>query len=314
MKRNMKIILCLAAVLVLMITQWGARSKNLAYIDFSEEDPSASVEISNLQTDEGERPLRIAVCPIISRSNTIESYRVITDYISEKFEREVVLIQRESYAEISSLLANGGVDIAFFASGAYNSYAGSEKIEPLVMQVRFGVPYYYSYIIVSKDSNIKTLEDLKGKTFAFTDPLSFSGYLAPTQMLRQINQKPESFFRNYTFTYSHEKALRAVADKVVDGAAIGSYVYNYSNENNDGLTEMVKIVATSEKNGTGPVVARKSLGENQIKALRDIFINMHKETKIQAALENLLVDRYVEPELDLYEYQRSIINEMGTEE
>jgi phosphonate transport system substrate-binding protein len=310
----MKIIICLAAVLVLLITQWGTSSKNLAYIDFSEEDSPGSVEISRLQTDEGERPLRVAVCPIISQRNTIESYRVITDYISQKFKRETVLIERVSYSEISSLLANGGADIAFLASGAYTAYTGSEKIETLVTQVRFGVPYYYSYIIVSEDSNVKTLNDLKGKTFAFTDPLSFTGYLAPTHMLRQINQKPESFFRNYTFTYSHEKALKAVANKVIDGAAIGSHVYNNSKENKDGLTEMVKIVATSEKAGIGPVVVRKGLGENQIKVLRNIFLNMHKETKLQAALENLLVDRYVEPEPDLYNYQRSIINEMGTEE
>jgi phosphonate transport system substrate-binding protein len=310
----MKIILCLVALLVLIITQWGTSSKNLAYIDFSERDSSGSVEISSLKTDEGERPLRVAVCPIMSQRNTIESYRVITDYISQKFEREIVLIERVSYAEISSLLANGGADIAFLGSGVYTSYTGSEKIETLVTQVRFGVPYYYSYIIVSKDSNVKTLKDLKGKTFAFTDPLSFTGYLAPAYMLRQINQKPESFFRNYTYTYSHEKALKAVANKVVDGAAIGSHVYNESKENKDGLAEMVKIVATSGKAGIGPVVVRKGLGENQIKVLRDIFLNMDKETKLQAALEDLLVDRYVEPEPDLYEYQRSIINEVGTEE
>jgi phosphonate transport system substrate-binding protein len=133
-------------------------------------------------------------------------------------------------------------------------------------------------------------------------------------MLRQTNEKPESFFSNYIYTYSHEKALKAVANKVIDGASIGSHVYYDSKEKKDGLTDMVKIVETSEKSGIGPVVARKALGENKLKELKDIFLAMHKEPELEDALKILLVDRYDEPEPDLYEYQRNIIQEMGLKE
>jgi phosphonate transport system substrate-binding protein len=312
--RNTKIILCLITTFILLIMSGCTYSSDTAYIDFEEKDDSQSAEISSAQTADGEKPLRIAVCPIISQKNTIESYRTISSYISKKLGEETTLIERKSYAEINALLANGGADIAFLASGAYISYTGAEEIEPLATQVRFGVPYYYSYIIVSKDSNVQSLKGLRGKTFAFTDPLSFSGYLVPIHMLRQTNEKPESFFSNYIYTYSHEKALKAVANKVIDGASIGSHVYYDSKEKKDGLTDMVKIVEISEKSGIGPVVARKALGGNKLKKLKDIFLAMHKEPELEEALKILLVDRYDEFEPDLYEYQRNIIQEMGLKE
>jgi phosphonate transport system substrate-binding protein len=85
-------------------------------------------------------------------------------------------------------------------------------------------------------------------------------------------------------------------------------------EKKDGLTDMVKIVEISEKSGIGPVVARKALGGNQLKKLKDIFLSMHKEPELEEALKILLVDRYGEFEPDLYEYQRNIIQEMGSRE
>lgn len=314
MVRSIKNILCLVTILLVLIMSGCTYSKGEAYIDFREKDEERNAEVNSTQTNYGEKPLRIAVCPIISQQDTIEAYRIISSYISKKLGKETILIERKSYAEINVLLANGGADLAFLASGAYISYTGIEDIEPLVMQVRFGVPYYYSYIIVSKDSNVQTLKDLRGKTFAFTDPLSFSGYLVPIHMLRQINEKPESFFSNYIYTYSHEKAMKAVANKVIYAAAVGSHVYYDSREKKDGIAEKLKIVAVSEKSGIGPVVARKDLGESQIKVLRDIFLTMHKEPELKDALKNLLVDWYVEPEPDLYEYQRNIIREMGSKE
>jgi phosphonate transport system substrate-binding protein len=281
------------------------------YIDFSSTSPTESTVFGQFDPDVSKNTLRIAVCPTLSQHNTIDAFRAISGYISQKLGRDTILLEKKSYTEINVLLANGGADLAFLANGAYNSYDSIGDIEPLVMQVRFGVPYYHAYIIVPADSTVETLQGLRGKTFAFTDPLSFSGYLVPVHMLRQIDETPESLFSNYIFTYSHEKALLAVANKVVDGAAIGSHVYSESMEKQDGLADQVKIIAISEKSGTGPVVVRKSLGEDVIAQLKEIFLSMDQEPELENALKDLLVDRYVEPIEELYDFPRSIIAELN---
>jgi len=286
-------------------------SGNRPYIDLQKTNPPESTPSDSQQTADPSGSLRIAVSPTLSQNDTIKAFREISLYLGSKLGRSVVLLEKKSYSEINVLLANGGADLAFMANGAYNAYAQMDEIEPLVMQVRFGVPYYYSYIIVPKDSPAEKLEDLRGKTFAFTDPLSFSGYLVPVYMLKQIGEKPENLFSNYIFTYGHQKALQAVANKVVDGAAIGSHVYCESVEKKDGLADLVKIIGISEKSGTGPVVVRKSLGAENIQILKEAFLHMHEEASLADAMATVLVDYYVEPDISLYEFPRKIIEELS---
>ncbi|MDW7656763.1 MAG: phosphate/phosphite/phosphonate ABC transporter substrate-binding protein [Bacillota bacterium] len=309
-RMSLAVMFALVILLTAILLSGCSGKTGRPYIDFSSTNPTESTGYGQFDPDISKNPLRIAVCPTLSQHNTIDAFRAISGYISRKLGRDAVLLEKKSYIEINVLLANGGADLAFLANGAYNSYDSIGDIEPLVMQVRFGVPYYHAYIIVPADSTVETLQGLRGKTFAFTDPLSFSGYLVPVHMLRQIDETPESLFSNYIFTYSHEKALLAVANKVVDGAAIGSHVYSESLEKQDGLADQVKIIAISEKSGTGPVVVRKSLGEDIIAQLKDIFLSMDQEPELESALKDLLVDRYVEPIEELYDFPRSIIAEL----
>lgn len=297
----------LLLIVIGIFVSCNSKSSEIIYIDF--EDTVAIDKIINNQEDE-ELPLRIAVYPVLSQKVTIEAYRLIAQKISLELNREVALIVRKSYAEINVLLANGGVDIAFLASGAYASYTGHEDIELLAMQERFGVPYYYSYIIVPRDSQAENLENLKGHTFAFTDPLSFSGKIALIYMLEQIGEKPETFFSNYIYTYGHQNSLEAVANKVVEGASIGSLVYDNAKLNNKELADKVKIIGISQKNGTGPVVARKALGKEEIKTLKRVFLHLHEDSEMKEALEILLIDKYIEPQMELYNHSKTILYEL----
>lgn len=306
-----KTLICLLACLALAILPGCQLSGNRPYIDLQKTNPPESTPSDSQPTADPSGSLRIAVSPTLSQNDTIKAFREISLYLGGKLGRSVVLLEKKSYTEINVLLANGGADLAFMANGAYNAYAQMDEIEPLVMQVRFGVPYYYSYIIVPKDSPAEKLEDLRGKTFAFTDPLSFSGYLVPVYMLKQIGEKPENLFSNYIFTYGHQKALQAVANKVVDGASIGSHVYCESVEKKDGLADQVKIIGVSEKSGTGPVVVRKSLGAENIQILKEAFLHMHEESGLADAMATVLVDYYVEPDISLYEFPRKIIEELS---
>lgn len=306
-----KMLLCALVMIGLACLPGCQAAGNRPYIDLQKTNPPESSVSASDTTANGSGTLRIAVSPTLSQNETINAFREIALYLGDRLGRSAVVLEKKSYSEINVLLANGGADLAFLANGAYNAYSQVDEIEPLVMQVRFGVPYYYSYIIVPKDSKAEKIEDLRGKTFAFTDPMSFSGYLVPVYMLKQIGEKPENLFSNYLFTYSHQKALQAVANKVVDGAAIGSHVYCESAEKKDGLADQVKIIAISEKSGTGPVVVRKSLGAENIQILKEAFLHMHEEASLTDALATVLVDYYVEPDETLYEFPRRIIEALS---
>src|SRR5438270_9550460 len=79
---------------------------------------------------------------------------------------------------------------------------------------------YKSQILVRSDSGITDLNGLKGKKFAFVDPISASGYLFPLNLVKaKTGQDPKSFFASTIFAGGHDKAALAVYSGQVDGAA-----------------------------------------------------------------------------------------------
>ncbi|HDX9589882.1 TPA: phosphate/phosphite/phosphonate ABC transporter substrate-binding protein [Bacillus pseudomycoides] len=251
--------------------------------------------------DEKPSPVRIAISSVLSPTDTIMYYRKIADYIGEKLHRPVILIQRKSYNEISMLMINGGADIAILSTGAYITYKHVEGLEAIAMQERMGVPYYYGYVVVHRENEISDINDLRGKNVAFTDPTSYSGYIFVRKKLAELSETPEHFFGRYVFTYNHESSLGAVINKVVDAAAVDSLVFERTKRQNPELVKDLKIIAKTEPIGTGPVVVRSNLPDEEKKIIKESFIFMHEQEPIKSAFQGLFIDRFVPFEPKLYE-------------
>ncbi len=275
------------------------------YIDFREVETPPAVSAVNADS----QALRVAISSVLLPQDTVLYYRSIASFLAWHLNKPAILIQRKSYAEIALLLLNGGADIAFFSSGEYASYSGFDEIEMLASQQRMGLPYYQGYIIVPQDSGISEIAELKGKTVAFTEPLSYSGYTFLVHILRQRNQTPETFFGRYIYTYSHDKSFRAVANKVVDAAPITRLVYDRAKQKQPELVEAVKIIAASPPAGIGPVVAGKSVSQGQREILRKALLTMHEKPHMTPALQGLLIDRFVPPQPELFEPIRRMLRE-----
>ena len=270
------------------------------YLDFKK--VAATPIASALSNDK--QALRIVVFSILLPQETIVHYRTIANYLGEKIQRPVILIQRKSYAEMAVLLLNGGADLAFFSSGGYNSFRNVGEMEVLASQQRLGQPYNQGFLLVAKDSEVKNLSDLRGKTIAFSDPLSYSGYAFLAEMLKEQQETPENFFGRYIYTYNHEKSFRAVATRLVDAVAVTSLIYYRAKIKSPEFAESVKIIAVSPPFGAGPVVVGKSVNAAQREALRKSLLTMHEDPRGKAALDGLMIDRYIPANLEYYEPKR----------
>ncbi len=237
--------------------------------------------------------LKIAVSAIISPKQTFIYYREILDYISRKMGVPVELVQRDTYAEVNNLVRDNEITAAFVCSGAYIDGHKEFGMELLVAPKAYGRPYYYSYIIVPFNSKAKKLEDLRDKKFAFTDPMSNSGKLAPTFMLAKMGEMPKRFFSEVIFTYSHDKSIEAVALGLVDGAAVDSLIWDYDNNTNPEFTSKTSIIRKSPPYGIPPVVIPKDLSPDVKEKIRDILINMHLDEDGIAILKKVKIDRFV---------------------
>lgn len=293
-------------MLIVIILSGCASVQQGKKIKLSEIDPT----VGQTQNGSPDKPLRIAVSSVLSPKETVESYNQLLNYLQQKTGRQVKFLQRQSYQEINDLIKNGEADLALICSGAYVSGQQDAKIELLAVPEVNGKATYQSFLIVSADSNYQTLEDLKGKTFAFTDPLSFSGRVAPSYMLWQMKQTPETFFKRYIFTYSHDNSIRAVTDKVVDGAAVDSLVYHYALVKNPQLAQKIRVIGQSEEVGSPPVVVSAELDSKLKVQLKTILLDMNRDLEGQQALKPLSYNGFVEPLNKGYDPIRDMLAKM----
>ena len=127
-----------------------------------------------------------------------------------------------------------------------------------------GRTFYHSQIITRKDSGIKDINDLKGKTFAFVDPSSTSGHLFPKAGLIKLGIDPEKFFGRVLFTGSHDANALAVANKRVDAATIADRIFDAAVQKNLVKREDIHVVWSSDPIPESPtVLAQEPLAGTQ---------------------------------------------------
>lgn len=244
--------------------------------------------------------LNVCVGSMITPQEGYAHYKALLDYIGGELNMRVNFIDKESYAEVNTLLSEGKIDVAFVCGGPYIEGKDKFGLELLAAPELRGESVYYSYIIVRKDSGIKKPEELKGKTFVFADPLSNSGKLYPTYLLRQMDQTPETFFKEYIYSYAHDTSIRAVSEGIVEGGAVDSLVWNYLEKRDCPFTKNIQIIHISPPYGIPPVVARPTLDRNLKDKIKQVLLDMHKDKKGRAILEKMSIDRFVQ--IDDFKY------------
>ncbi len=239
--------------------------------------------------------IRFAVAAVLSPSAMLDDYQALAKYISERLRRPVELVQNRSYAETNAMVLSGGVALALVCSGAYVEGRRAFGMQPLVMPVVDGETTYRSYLIVSSESDAEGWQDLEGRRFAFTDPLSNTGRLVPVYVLAQMDESPEEFFADSIFTYSHDKSVQAVAGGLVDAAAVDSLVYDSLENHSPAVKEKTKVIWRSPPYGINPVVVHPGADPELRRELESVFLTMSEDPEGQRVLALLGIDSFVLP-------------------
>jgi len=297
----MKRLFLLGCLGALFLSLAGCDKPEVKTIDLSKkETPVPKVAPSH------KKPLRVAVGGMITPKEGFAYYRQFLDYLGAKLGRPVEYVDRENYAEINNMLKSGDIDVAFVCSLPYVNGHDEFGLELLVAPQAYGKTVYFSYIIVAKTSAINRFTELRGKTFAFTDPLSNSGKLVPTYMLACMKTTPERFFSKYIYTYGHDKAIKAVAQGLVDGAAVDSLIWDYADHVNPVYTANTRIIEKSLPYGIPPVVIRAGLDRQLKEEIRKVFLTTHEDNEGREILKKMMIDRFVVIDNSAYDSIRAM--------
>lgn len=238
------------------------------------------------------KKIRIALASVLSPQASLSKYKDLLDYIGSQMELPIEIIQKQSYQEVDRMLKAGEVDIAFICSLSYVLGLKDQYLVNVAAPEINGRAMYHSYTIVNQSSSYESLEELKGKKFAYTDPYSYTGRLSILSELYNSGYSSNDFFSNTFFTYSHDYSVNAVQLGIVDGATVDGVLLDQLLNEKPELNAQIRIIGMGEEAGTPPVVASKKADSQIVKEFSEILLNLQSDRKGTKLLEELGVERY----------------------
>jgi phosphonate transport system substrate-binding protein len=209
--------------------------------------------------------------------------------LAEGTGRQIDLVQRRTYQEISGALLDGSVDAAWTCGFPYLQHR--DRLSLLGVPVWNGQPLYQSYLIAGAEDPAQDLADLRGGTHAFSDPDSNSGYLVTASDLMAMGVTPEGFFARSIFTFGHRNVVRAVAGGLTRSGSVDGYVWEVLRTVEPGLTARTRIVARSDWLGFPPFVARSDRRDDpDVAAFGAALLGLAATAQGRAALDLLYLD------------------------
>jgi phosphonate transport system substrate-binding protein len=160
-----------------------------------------------------------------------------------------------------------------YVEASTNNYANVEPIAQL--QLANGSLGYRSCLIVHADSDMFSPEDIAGKTFAFNDPNSTSGYLVPSAFfMTEMNVDPKKFFSKVTFSGSHEASILAVANKKAEVASTNLPDLQQLTRENKVPRNALRVIWVSKLIPNDPIVVRKDMPASLRAAITESLTTM----------------------------------------
>ena len=240
-------------------------------------------------------PLKVGIIPFDKVDALKEHFKQYADYIGNKSGRpggEVFVTG--NYAGILQALRSDQIDCAYLNPLSYvlavQEFKDTpEHLVPIAMPYFHGSLTYKGVIFVRADSGINTLKDLKGKSFAFGDQTSTSGYLYPAGMMKAVGIDPKTDIK--AVNIPGNSGVELVYHKQADGGA--TYEGGIETAYTDTATQKVdeakvgqfRVIATTEPIPNGMFVARANLDPVTLEKLKAALANINTDPQGQAALK-----------------------------
>jgi phosphonate transport system substrate-binding protein len=215
------------------------------------------------------RELRLGISSAENERDAIARQAPFQEYIQRELGVPLRVFRATDYAGVIEAMRSSNVEFARIgpANYALARRVMGERVIPFARDIdQEDGTGYYSIVFVKADSAFQRIEDLRGRSFAFADPNSTSGFAFPAYFLRRAGFEPNSFFGRTGFSGSHEQSVIAVLNGTFDAAATF-----WSNEQRGNIQRMIekgmiaagttRIIWTSPLIPNSPWVMRADLPE-----------------------------------------------------
>lgn len=220
--------------------------------------------------------LTVGLIPSEDSRAMIANSQKMMDMLSVALGMPVKPFVAADYNGVIEALRSKRLDVAYLGPFSYVLGATIAPIEAFAVAEtkKAGRTFYHSQVIAHKDSGIRTVADLKGKTFAFVDPSSTSGHLFPKAGLMKAGFDTDKDFGRVIFSGSHDSSAIAVQNKKIDAAAIADRILDAAIAKGLAKREDLVEVWKSDPIPESPTVWRTDLSADLKQRVQAAFLQV----------------------------------------
>jgi phosphonate transport system substrate-binding protein len=243
--------LCLAVIAAVMLT-------------FS--PPSAQAESPQV--------LRISAIPDEAPTELLRKFEPLGKYLEKELDIPVQFTPVVDYAASVEALAAGKVDMVWYGGFTHVQARRRTNGTAYAIVMREADLNFRSKFITGVSSGIDSLQNLKGKTFAFGSVSSTSGHLMPRYFLQQEGIVPEQDFSRFSFSGAHDATAKWVESGKVDAGALNESVWEKLVEAGKVDTTKVKVFWTTPPYVDYNWTVRGDLDRKLVSRIARAFLNL----------------------------------------
>jgi phosphonate transport system substrate-binding protein len=220
--------------------------------------------------------LTVGFIPAEDSRAMVRQSQAILDIVAKHTGMKIDAFVGSDYNATIEALRAGHIDVALLGPFSYVLATTVAPVEAFAVTViaRTMQPSYKSIIIAAKDSNINSLADLKGKTFAFVDPGSTSGFMVPSAAFIKAGITPEKDFKQVMYSGGHDATIVSVGSGKVDAGSVADRIYERGCAKGLADCNKLKVVWTSPAIPNDPLLYRKNLPEDMKAKIREAFFSV----------------------------------------
>ncbi|NEY82129.1 phosphate/phosphite/phosphonate ABC transporter substrate-binding protein [Bacillus sp. 3H-10] len=259
-------------------------------------------------------------------ADTLEAKaKPLEDLLSEQLDIPVKVSVSTDYNTIIEAMASKKVDVGFLPPTAYVLAKEKGAAEVILQSQRYGVDdetgewteelvdFYKSMFIVKKDSDIKSIKDLKGKKIAFQNVTSSAGYVWPAAKLMEADIDPLKDVEGVTLK-GHDQAIIALLNGDVDAAVVFQDARNIVKDEFPTVFEDTKVIEFTENIPNDTVSIRSDMDKEWVEKVQNAFIDIGKDPEGLKIIQEIYNhEGYVTSEDSVFEIVREYSEKVKTD-
>lgn len=246
---------------------------------------------------------------------------VINSGASKLLDRFVAHLSRESgyrmqpvfvstYSELSTLLRNDPGAVGWTCGAPFVEDHIKDRQQLISVPLFNGKPLYYSLIMRAVGRPEQSLADFHDKVFAYSDPRSNSGFLAPSYLLEQQGIDIHKHFHLLLHAGNHERSIEALLNGLADVAAIDEYVWVEYLKVHPQASQSLQVIEHIGPYPFTPLVAGAAVSAQVVERLQASLRNMPESLRGKKLLRELGFDGFVEQPVSFYQPIKSMMEAM----